>query len=503
MMLALAVLIVPVAPAHADAIPSATDNADTPGADTPVADTRNAEPLMAGGPRPSGPLVPKKGTLFGAFIDAGGSYTDAEVRQALLDHEADVGRKLDIAHDFQSFTNDINVNRLKWYHANGRIPMATWNGAPWTSILSGANDAWIRTQANLFASVGAPVFLRFFHEVDATKGAAWGYEANPGKYEEVWRHVHGIFQEEGATNVVWVYSPTAWGFETGEADLYYPGDDVVDWIGSDGYLWIPCRDDPYESFASVYAASFDFAEAHGKPLMAAEWGAGDSGDDSHKADFFASVVKAAENNPVLAAVVYFNKGDAPEGCDWEVDTSSASAAAYAELAQHPQFNQSVPFTLPLCAGRVPTHWGSAGADVINGSGGPDVIVGRGGDDVIKGKGGTDVICGGGGADVIKGNAGKDEIYGGAGVDKIHGGNGSDVLRGGRGADVVRGNAANDFVYGNAGNDVLYGNAGNDTLWGWAGNDELHGGWGNGDTCIGGSGKSDTAGSTCEVTRSIP
>lgn len=286
--------------------------------------------------RPDGPLVPQSGTLLGAWTDSGGSYTDAEVRAAIEAHEADIGRQLDIAHDFNPFDNAINVARLRWHHESGRIPMATWNGAPHEEILSGAHDAWIRAQAERFKAVEYPMFLRFFHEVDSVKGANWGYEAEPEKYEEVWRYVRTIFASVGADNVVWVYSPTAWGFETGEAELYYPGDDVVDWIGADGYLWIPCRNDPYEDFESVYEAAFEFAIDHGKPLMAAEWGAGGSGDDAHKVDFFESVAEAARRNPVLAAIVYFDT-HGPEGCDWRIDTTQQSLDAYRSMANDPIF----------------------------------------------------------------------------------------------------------------------------------------------------------------------
>lgn len=298
--------------------------------------TSSLPSLAAANERPDGPLVPESGTLLGAWTDAGGSYTDAEVRAAVEEHEDKIGRGLDIAHDFNTFDSAINVSRLRWYHETGRIPMATWNGAPPDDILSGANDDWIRAQAERFKAVEYPVFLRFFHEVDSTKGANWGYEANPEKFEEVWRYVRTIFASVGANNVVWVYSPTAWGFETGEAELYYPGDDVVDWVGADGYLWIPCRPDAYESFASVYEAAFEFALDHDKPLMAAEWGAGGSGDDSHKADFYASVVEAAEQNPVLAAIVYFDTVG-PEGCDWRIDTTPTSLEAYRAMANDPVF----------------------------------------------------------------------------------------------------------------------------------------------------------------------
>ncbi|NOT56483.1 MAG: hypothetical protein HOP18_17940, partial [Deltaproteobacteria bacterium] len=72
------------------------------------------------------------------------------------------------------------------------------------------------------------------------------------------------------------------------------------------------------------------------------------------------------------------------------------------------YNETVPYKLalqciggpclvapppPLCAGRITTIVGTAGANVITGTSGADVIAGLGGDDVIYGMGGDDLICG--------------------------------------------------------------------------------------------------------------
>src|SRR5204863_202833 len=54
-----------------------------------------------------------------------------------------------------------------------------------------------------------------------------------------------IFKEEGADNVIWVWTPNAAGFKDGRkytggnppAPFFYPGDDYVDWISADGYNW--------------------------------------------------------------------------------------------------------------------------------------------------------------------------------------------------------------------------------------------------------------------------
>ena len=90
-----------------------------------------------------------------------------------------------------------------------------------------------------------PLLLRFAHEMnadwypwDGVRASAPGTHDGPARYVAAWRHVHAVFAAAGATNVRWVWSPNhrsipaaAWN----DAARYYPGDDVVDWIGVDGY----------------------------------------------------------------------------------------------------------------------------------------------------------------------------------------------------------------------------------------------------------------------------
>ena len=55
-------------------------------------------------------------------------------------------------------------------------------------------------------------------------------------YVRAWRHVHALFAAAGAANVAWVWSPNLRDYPAGNrADRYYPGDDVVDWVGIDAY----------------------------------------------------------------------------------------------------------------------------------------------------------------------------------------------------------------------------------------------------------------------------
>ena len=82
----------------------------------------------------------------------------------------------------------------------------------------------------------------------------------------MWNHVRAIFAEEGADNAKWVWTPTTWHFVTGNAPAFYPGDDVVDVIGADGYLWSPCQGE-VETAVDVFGAFLDWADGRDKPVV--------------------------------------------------------------------------------------------------------------------------------------------------------------------------------------------------------------------------------------------
>lgn len=61
-------------------------------------------------------------------------------------------------------------------------------------------------------------------------------------FRALWRHVHAVFEDEGATAVEWVWCPTNWAFaprSRRDPLTWYPGDDVVDWLCADGYSFYP------------------------------------------------------------------------------------------------------------------------------------------------------------------------------------------------------------------------------------------------------------------------
>jgi len=94
-------------------------------------------------------------------------------------------------------------------------------------IVQGERDAEIRRLAGVVRDAAPQVVLvRWGHEMDLSGLYPWSAN-HPDLYQEAYRRVVETFRAEGAHNARWVWSPV--GNEGLEA--YYPGDDVVDYVG--------------------------------------------------------------------------------------------------------------------------------------------------------------------------------------------------------------------------------------------------------------------------------
>ena len=135
----------------------------------------------------------------------------------------------------------------------GCVPMLTWMTMDQTSsaapaglanaeVAQGSKDAYLTACAQALAELRAPVYLRFNHEMNgvwspwaAGRNTAAGVVNTAESYVAMWRHVRGIFDAAGAGQVRWVWSPNIVYSGSPSLAHLYPGDDVVDVLGMDGY----------------------------------------------------------------------------------------------------------------------------------------------------------------------------------------------------------------------------------------------------------------------------
>jgi hypothetical protein len=293
----------------------------------------------AGGPtevplRPSGPLVPARGVLFGAYqnLDDRWSGLRREKRQ-IRSYERRLHRKLRIDHHFYGWREYFPGRLERWDARNGRIPMITWepNGTSLRKIISGANNSLIRKRASAARRFGKPFFLRWAHEMNGN-WYSWG--GTPYKYVAAYRHIHDLFIRERALNVIWVWGPnnesvpsTSWNHWS----KYYPGDTYVDWVAASGFNWGNLRSwSRWRSFKETFARIYnDYATR--KPFMVAETGSTASG--GKRGRWMMRMGRDLPNRmTAVAALVYFNSDPR-----WKLRPGSEGFGAFRRVVNRSYF----------------------------------------------------------------------------------------------------------------------------------------------------------------------
>jgi hypothetical protein len=265
-------------------------------------------------------VPPKSGTWVGTYEEQSGSLASKQKR--VLEMEDLMGRKMDVDHNYTAWTDSFPGWKETWDTQHGRIPLVSWAKASTSAINSGRYDGLIKQRAADVKAAGFPILLEWFWEMDGRRNKH--IAGSPAKFIAAWRRIHKIFDRAGVTNVSWVWCPNAWGFHTGEAQKYYPGDEYVDWICANGYNWAPGRrGDEWRSFEWVFQEFYDWAAGRGKPLMISEFGVQER-KPGEKAEWLRDAAHTLKTKfTEIKAVVYFN---VKKRHDWRISTSSARSA---------------------------------------------------------------------------------------------------------------------------------------------------------------------------------
>ncbi len=257
--------------------------------------------------------------------------------------ERRLGRRFAIDQHYYDWTNPFPGSLERDDRAAGRIPLITWqpDGVSLAAIAAGRDDDLVRRRAADVRAFGRPVLLRFAHEPNGDwfdwsaaydRGTPIGGNT-AAAYVRAWRHLHAVFAAAGATNVAWVWSPNAEDFPASNtAARYYPGDDVVDWVGIDAYDGGPATG--WRGLGRLIAPLYD-AYAERKPVMLSEVGAAnDRGRGGAFIDGLAAELPM--RYPRVRAVVWFDQSE------WRLDAAAATMAAFGRLAASSRFSARPP-----------------------------------------------------------------------------------------------------------------------------------------------------------------
>jgi hypothetical protein len=278
-------------------------------------------------------LVPSRGIYYGYYMP--------ELNQYPEDPRVWVnpGEQPSLTMFYQDWDSDseFRVEFVGKLADRGVVPVITWE--PWVAeteetriesyeeyapvvIASGKYDRQIERWAQAAAKYGNPVMLRFAHEMNGN-WYPWGDLESDGSssddYIAMWRHVHGIFEREGAINVYWVWSPNntdAYGRSETVLE-FYPGDEYVDWVGYSAFNWGNAGvSRQWRDFSDISRSVYEQLTILNKPIMVAETSSVSQGGD--KQEWFENMLRGElPGYSMIKALVMFN--DNYRGADFSLN----------------------------------------------------------------------------------------------------------------------------------------------------------------------------------------
>ena len=243
---------------------------------------------------------------------------------------------------------------------------------PWVGleeIINGTYDSYLSTYAADVKAWGDPVRLRFAHEMiqdDVLPAGCPGegcsewypWQDQPEDYISAFRHVHDLFSAAGATNVAFIWCPNNYPFNVNVVKRYYPGPEYVDWLCMDGYNWTD-QDGQQgwpdwqwfdDTFYSLYYTFVDNTAIFGeKPIMIGEFASCEASAHEEEAGktkpAWITNVFARMQDPAYSELRAFYWFQIDKECDWRVDSTPASLAAFRSAIADPYFTSH--YSLPV------------------------------------------------------------------------------------------------------------------------------------------------------------
>ncbi|MEO8192374.1 MAG: glycosyl hydrolase [Gemmatimonadales bacterium] len=285
--------------------------------------------------------------LFGAYDDGIPQTLDG-----VIDLEQQLGTTFSLVH-FYTAWGDKPEQQFPLQLATaiwdlGSVPVVTWE--PWlddfesvthsnlplrgkrdfhglSGVARGDYDFYIDEWAKDAARFRHPLFLRFAHEMNDPYRYPWGPQNNSKEeYIAAWKHVVGRFRAAGANNVIWVWSPHV-AYEYW--DLYYPGAQYVDWIGTGALNYGPIAYwSKWWRFDEIFGQKYPQMSSFGKPIMIAEIGSLAVGGNREEW-YRAALDDLVKKHPAVRAILFFNKRNdqtvTSQKIDWTIVGDSTLA----------------------------------------------------------------------------------------------------------------------------------------------------------------------------------
>lgn len=247
-------------------------------------------------------------------------------------YASQVGRTPTMLEYYLGWGDALQADQTEAVWENGQLPYIAWepHKATLAQIADGSQDAYIASTARTLRAVNVPVAISLAHEMNGG-WYPWGHgKATAAQFVKAWRHVHDVFQDEGVSTVIWVWSPNVINPVPQVAlKPYWPGDGYVDWVGVVGYYARTGAQDFAALFGPTFRQIRTFTE---RPFLLAETGAQPS---PRKSTQITELLKTVAGRSDVVGFIWF---DLDKETDWRVDSSPASLAAFRAAARDHRYD---------------------------------------------------------------------------------------------------------------------------------------------------------------------
>ncbi len=241
-------------------------------------------------------LLPPTGTYYHGVYPGGQSGAEDDLTPADVDsYEQSVGQQVAWVYFSNNWYNSslFPESTASWIRERGAVPFirlmlrsSADNPTPdprytLDAILSGQFDTELKAWGQAAKDFGTPLIVEWGTEMNGfwfAWNARWnGQEKGAEKFRLAYRHVVETIRAEGASNITWVFHVNdsddpdeSWN----RLEHYYPGDDVVDWLGVSVYSAQSPQDDYWTTFTEQLGAVMPRLTALAdKPVFVLEFGA--------------------------------------------------------------------------------------------------------------------------------------------------------------------------------------------------------------------------------------
>jgi hypothetical protein len=284
------------------------------------------------------------------------------------DFEEDAGKPVSIVHFGQPapWKQNFVAAPLEYTINSGAIPLMDMGttGATLNELATGSIATTLPLQrftewAEDVHDFEHPFFLRLDWEMnlDSSIQFQWVNEAkkNPDTFKLAWRRLHDIAEEEGASNITWVWCPNVSYPGSTSIKSLFPGSQYVDWTCLDGYN--SGTGEQAQTFSELFGTTYNELLALTDPnatlpIMIGETATVESGATG-KAKWIAEALgtELTKSFPHIKAFVWFNWNIYDEATkarkQWPIETSMGAQTSFANVISSPLFAEDSFGSLPL------------------------------------------------------------------------------------------------------------------------------------------------------------